>query len=87
MEKRKKKIRIKNRLIIGSVYLSIIAFVLSALCIDSESWIPTIICGVSEAWMAFIFVCNLPKKQKGDKKNGNNSVKNIEFDELQRREA
>lgn len=65
---RKKKIRIKNRLIIGSVYLAIIVFIVSALFIDSASWIPTIVCGVSEAWMAFIFVANLPKK--GEKKHG-----------------
>lgn len=66
---RKKKIRIKNRLIIGSVYVSVIVFVLSALCIDSQSWIPTIICGVCEAWMGFILYCNLRKPQKGEKRN------------------
>lgn len=77
---RRKKIRIKNRIIVGSVYLSIIVFVLSALCIDSDSWIPTIVCGVSEAWMAFIFICNLPKK--GEKKHEVTDFED-DFDELQ----
>lgn len=80
---RKKKIRLKNRLIIGSVYLSVIVFVLSALCIDSESWIPTIVCVACEAWMIFILYCNLRKPtQKGEKRN---EIKNQEdsFDELQ----
>lgn len=85
---RRKKIRIKNRIIVGSVYLSIIVFVLSALCIDSDSWIPTIVCGVSEAWMAFIFVANLPKKhKKGEKKNVKSCSEETYVDELQRREA
>ena len=80
---RRKKIRIKNRLIIGSVYVSVIIFVLSALCIDSENWIPTIICGVCEAWMIFILYCNLRKpSQKGEKRN---EIKNQEdsINELQ----
>ena len=79
---RKKKIRIKNRLIIGSVYVSVIVFVLSALCIDSQSWIPTIICGVCDAWLLFILYCNVRKPQKGEKIN---EIKNQEdsFDELQ----
>lgn len=80
---RKKKIRIKNRLIIGSVYVSVIVFVLSALCIDSASWIPTIICGCCEAWMGFILYCNLRKpSQKGEKRN---EIKNQEdsINELQ----
>lgn len=85
MEKRKRRIRIKNRLIIGSVYLSVIVFVLSALFIDSESWIPTIVCGVSEFWIAFIFICNLPKK--GEKKHGENRIEETYDEELQRREA
>lgn len=68
MEKKRRRIRIKNRIILGSVYLSIIVFVLSALCIDSDSWIPTIVCGVCELWVAFILICNLPKK--GEKKHG-----------------
>ena len=87
MDKRKRKIRIKNRLIMGSVYLSVIVFVLSALCIDSESWIPTIVCAVCEAWLLFILICNLPKKQKGEKKNVNNSVEKADCNEFQRREA
>lgn len=82
MDKRKKRIRIKNRLIIGSVYVSVIVFVLSALCIDSQSWIPTIICGVCEAWMGFILYCNLRKPQKGEKRNEIRNTQN-EDSELQ----
>lgn len=65
MDKRK-KIRIKNKLIIGSVYLAIIAFVISAMFIDSDSWIPAIVCIVSEIWITFILIANLPRK--GEKK-------------------
>lgn len=41
--------------------IAIITFILSGCCLDSESYIPMIACGISGAWLVLIVIANTPK--------------------------
>lgn len=43
--------KMKGFIFEGMNYLMALVFILSALAVDSESWIPTILCGVSALWL------------------------------------
>lgn len=41
--------------------INLIIAILSACCLDSESWLPEILCLISSAWLLLIAVANTPK--------------------------
>lgn len=41
--------------------IAIILMILSACALDSDSWVPTIICAISGAWLVLITIANTPK--------------------------
>lgn len=43
--------KMKGLILKGMNYMMALVFVLSALAVDSASWIPTILCGVSALWL------------------------------------
>lgn len=45
----------------GITKLCIIVGLISACCLDSESWLPKIICLVCSVWLLLIAVANTPK--------------------------
>lgn len=50
--------------------IAIITFILSGCCLDSESKIPIIACGISGAWLVLIAIANTPKgDHHGTRKN------------------
>lgn len=45
--------------------MATIIMLLSACAIDSDSWIPYIVCGISSAWLVFMTIANMPKGSDG----------------------
>lgn len=49
----------RKKILKASVIVAVITFILSACMLDSESFIPMIICGVSASWLSFLALVNL----------------------------
>lgn len=45
--------KMKKLIFKGTNSLMALTFILSALSVDSASWIPTILCGISAVWLLF----------------------------------
>lgn len=48
----------RRRALKMSVRLAVIAFLLSACCLDNGSLIPAAVCGGSMAWLFFMYLAN-----------------------------
>jgi hypothetical protein len=48
----------KNKILKAITYLAGVAFIFGGSALDSQSWLPVIICGVSLAWLALFYVAN-----------------------------
>lgn len=44
--------------------IALVVWVLSVCCIDSDSWIPFITCGVSELWLLLMTIANMPREDR-----------------------
>lgn len=50
--------------------VAVIVMLISACAIDSDSWIPYIVCGISNAWLVLMTIANMPKgDHHGPRKN------------------
>ena len=52
----------KNKILKAVTVLAVIVALISAMCVDSESWIPTVILGISVGWLALFTIANVPYK-------------------------
>ena len=52
------KRKTKNRILKGITITSVIMAILSIMCLDSDSWIPVIVLGISVAWILLFSVAN-----------------------------
>lgn len=50
--------RTRNLLLKGTTAAAAVLYVLAACCLDSESNVPLIVCGVCAAWLALFAVAN-----------------------------
>lgn len=48
----------RNKILKAVTTVAAIAFIVSGCCLDSQSWLPHIICGVSLLWLALIVIAN-----------------------------
>lgn len=63
---RKAKEKIKNCILKGTAMLASVTFIMSACCLDSESWLPFILCMVSMTWLAVFAYANGLMNDYGD---------------------
>ena len=54
----KKSNKIKRNILIASVIIALIVFIISICMLDSKSWIPTITCAISLAWLLIMGIAN-----------------------------
>jgi len=50
--------RIKNKILKGLTIISLVAFIVGACALDSNSKIPLIVCGISSIWLTLIAAAN-----------------------------
>lgn len=50
--------RIKNKILKGLTIISLVAFIVGACALDSDSNIPLAICGISSLYLALIVLAN-----------------------------
>lgn len=48
----------RNKILKAVTTVAAVAFIVSGCCLDSQSWLPHIICGVSLLWLALIVIAN-----------------------------
>lgn len=58
------KKRVHNWILKGQVIAAVIGFILGGFALDSLSWLPTIVCGVSLAFLALFVFANRKEMHK-----------------------
>ncbi len=61
-----------------SIPISALTVIISICMLDSESWIPTIVCTVSLLWLLMVLVINDPARDKKKRRSEEDDIEDFE---------
>ena len=64
----------KTYILAPSIPISALTVIISICMLDSESWIPTIVCTVSLLWLLMVLVINDPAKDMKKKRRSEDEI-------------
>lgn len=61
LRKKRKRQQLKDKVLVALFIINIVLVFISILCLDSRSWIPTIVCGCGSLYLLAFTYANTPK--------------------------